>query len=233
MSAATSRVPTLLGDDGSASIATAVMISHHGFRRDLTHFAAALRRLQREPGASLEVQPLQNEWVHFHNTLHGHHEAEDQRLFPGLLGQHAQLETVIARLTADHRQIDPILERGNAAFAGLSVAHADPAVAVVDELTRLLWPHLALEEETLIPHMRDWKEFPAPPDPAELDLIANGFAWGFDGIAPDVLEKVLAMLPPALIEKLPAARASFAARRLRVWGPAQPATTRTPLPAGS
>jgi hypothetical protein len=231
------RVPNLLGDDGSASIATGVMLSHHGFRRDLGRFAIALARLRERgpsgmPAGLASLQPLQEEWVHFHKVLHGHHEAEDHRLFPGLLGQHNELAAVIERLVADHRQIDPILERGTRAFAALSQQNIDDAIAVIDELTRLLGPHLALEEETLVPHMREWREFPAPPDPAELDLIAHGLSWGFDGIAPDIVDKLLGMLPPVLLEKLPSARAAFEARRARVWGPAQPGTSRTPVPVG-
>lgn len=238
MSTSSTPAPNLLGDDGSASIATGVMLSHHGFRRDLARFAIALGRLRAAtaPTTADALKPLQEEWVHFHNVLHGHHDAEDQRLFPGLLGTQPQLAPVIERLTADHRLIDPILARGNRAFAALAPtalrASTVDAVAVIDELTGLLGPHLALEEEKLIPFMRDWRDFPAPPDPAELDLIAHGFAWAIDGIAPDVVEKVFGMLPPVLLDKLPAARAAFEARRARVWGPAQPATSRTPVPAG-
>ena len=40
-----SHVPQLLNDDGTASIATAIMMSHHGFRRDLARFARALAQI--------------------------------------------------------------------------------------------------------------------------------------------------------------------------------------------
>src|SRR5947207_3118189 len=37
--------PDLLNDDGSASIATALLMSHHGFRRDIARFAVALENV--------------------------------------------------------------------------------------------------------------------------------------------------------------------------------------------
>jgi len=53
-----SQAPNLLNDDGTASIATALMSSHHAFRRDLARFAHALvkvrtRRLYRALRARL------------------------------------------------------------------------------------------------------------------------------------------------------------------------------------
>src|SRR6478609_5090471 len=37
--------PNLLNDDGTASMATAFLTSHHGFRRDIRLFAGALGRV--------------------------------------------------------------------------------------------------------------------------------------------------------------------------------------------
>src|SRR5439155_25799478 len=101
--------PTLLDEAGQASIATALMMSHHGFRRDLARFSGALTAFS--PSSSLE--PLRAEWRSFRNTLHGHHASEDGGLFPALAGQHAALRPTFERLTADHRRIDPLLERGD------------------------------------------------------------------------------------------------------------------------
>ena len=86
--------PNLLNEDGSASIATAVMMSHHGFRRDLSRFRGALERLA--SGDGRPTDPLQQEWTSFVEKLHGHHTAEDTGIFPGLAqqgGAQAQSET--------------------------------------------------------------------------------------------------------------------------------------------
>jgi hypothetical protein len=61
-------------------------------------------------------------------------------------------------------------------------------------------------------------------------MYAEGFAWAMDGVAPEVIEQVEAMLPASVLDRLPAARATFAARCERVWGPVRPLASRTPIP---
>lgn len=220
--------PNLLNDDGSASMASMLMMSHHAFRRDLGRFTRALEHLG--PGDTARAEALREEWSSFSAALHGHHHIEDTSMFPGMRAQNAELAIVIDGLTADHRKIDPLLARGDAAFAELPSSTA--ALSVVAELLGLLEPHLATEEAQLVPHIRAAKEFPTPPDDATADMYAQGFAWSSHGIAPDVLAKVYALLPPILTARLPAARAAFAARCERVWGSARAGSTRTPIPTG-
>jgi hypothetical protein len=61
-------------------------------------------------------------------------------------------------------------------------------------------------------------------------MYAEGFAWAMQGIAPEVLEKVCAMLPDILVTRLPAARAAFDERCERVWGSTKAGASRTPVP---
>ena len=218
--------PNLLNEDGTASIATALMMSHHGFRRDLARFATALDRIA--AGDRSRTEAVREEWQKFRATLHGHHESEDHGVFPNLASSHASVRGTIETLGADHRRIDPLLERGDQAFAELPKTEA--ATTVVRELRSLLDPHLALEEAELIPFLRDAREFPAPPNDEMAEMYAQGFSWAMDGIAPDVLEQVYAMLPESLRAKLPAARAAFEARSERVWGPSKAGSARTPIP---
>ena len=218
--------PNLLNDDGSASMATMLMMSHHAFRRDLGRFAKALERVA--GGETSRVEALRDEWKNFHAALHGHHHIEDTAMFPGMRAQNAELGSCIDGLAADHRKIDPLLEEGDRAFAQLPLATG--ARAVVAELQRLLDAHLATEEAELVPHIRPAKEFPTPPDDAAAEMYAQGFAWSMQGIAPEVLEKVQALLPPILTSRLPAARAAFAERCEKVWGSAAAGSARTPIP---
>jgi hemerythrin-like domain-containing protein len=220
------KAPTLLNDDGTASMATAVLMSHHGFRRDLGRFAAALRGLGLQDAD--QAAALRDEWSFFRGALHGHHEAEDQRLFPFLKAQHSGLGAVIDRLAVEHREIDPLLARGDEAFVQLP-ATGDAAV-VIAELTRLLDGHLAFEEAEAIPYLRGAKEFPPVASEEELTFMAQGFAWSSDGVAADVLARVDAMLPAALVERLPAARAAFAGRVARAFGAAKLGASRTSIP---
>jgi hemerythrin-like domain-containing protein len=213
-----------LNDDGTASIATAVMMSHHGFRRDLRRFAQALDRM----GDTSRESALREEWQKFHAALHGHHESEDNGLFPNLSREHESVRATIEKLAADHRRIDPLLERGDRAFAELP--KRDEAIAVVRELRTLLDPHLALEEAELIPFLRGAKQFPTPATDEVAEMYAQGFAWAMNGVAPEVLVQVQKMLPENLLAKLPAARAAFDARCERVWGTAKAGASRTPIP---
>jgi hemerythrin-like domain-containing protein len=219
--------PNFLNGDGSASMATALMMSHHGLRRDLAQFALALTRVAN--GDRARVAALQEEWRNYHLTLHGHHEAEDQRMFPHMRAEHPELAQIIDGLGADHRRIDPLLERGDRAFAALE-RDAGEAIEIVAELSALLEPHLATEETHIIPLIRGANSFPPPANEEEARMYAEGFAWSSHGVAPDVLERVYAMLPAELAAKLPAARAAFEQRCERVWGSAKAGASRTPIP---
>jgi hypothetical protein len=219
--------PQLLNDDGSASMATAILMSHHGLRRDLACFAAALRAAGGR--AAGRAAALAAEWRNYRATLHGHHEAEDNGLFPATKAQQPELGAVIERLTADHRRIDPLLEQGDAAFAELA-ARWEEAASVVSQLSTLLDEHLALEEARVIPSLRGARSFPPPATDAEAAMYADGFAWASYGIAPDVLERVNTMLPAVLTAKLPAARAAFEQRWLRAWGRPRAGASRSAVP---
>jgi hemerythrin-like domain-containing protein len=218
--------PNLLNDDGTASIATALMMSHHAFRRDLARFAHALEKVQ--SGEVSRVEALRDEWKFYRNALHHHHESEDHGIFPNIAKEHESARATIEGLSADHRRIDPVLERGDAAFAALP--RADAALDIVRELGELLTPHLATEESEIVPLLRPMKAFPPPPNDEAAAMYAQGFAWSMQGIAQDVLERVYDMLPENLRFRVPEARVAFDARCERVWGSAKAGATRTPIP---
>jgi hemerythrin HHE cation binding domain-containing protein len=217
--------PTLLNDDGTASMATALLMSHHAFRRDVTRFAAALEHLANDQS---RIAALQAEWQSYRGALHGHHEVEDTRMFPHLRSTQADLAAVIDQLAAQHRRIDPLLAAGDRAFASLSAPHE--AALIVGQLSSLLDEHLALEEAHVIRFLRDARDFPPPATDEELAMYAEGFAWSSDGVAPEVLDRVYAMLPEVLRLRMPAARVAFAARRTRVWGAVPEGASRTSVP---
>lgn len=218
--------PPLLNDDGTASMATAFLMSHHAFRRDLGCFSRALAKLNASELGSL--QALRQEWQWFRGALHGHHEMEDTRVFPHVRSLHPELTSAIERLSSEHQQIDPLLARGDRAFG--EAADLDEARAVVAELSKLLDAHLAYEEAEVVPHLRGGKEFPAPASDQEADMFAQGFAWSSHGVAASVLVRLGDMLPERLAQRLPAARAEFAARWQRSWGdePVGASTTSVP-----
>ncbi len=217
----------LLNPDGSASMATAFLSAHHGFRRDIALFVKTLPKLA--AGAVSNVPALQEEWQSYRTTLHHHHTIEDQSMFPGMRTEHPECAGAIDQLGVDHTRIDPLLERGDKLFATLP-GSVNETIALVKEIAALLDTHLALEEATVVQWLRDAKGFPPPSSDAEVELYAQGFSWSCHGIAPSVLEPLFAMLPPALLPKLPAAREAFAQRCERVWGTREAGASTTSVP---
>jgi hemerythrin-like domain-containing protein len=218
--------PDLLNEDGSASMATAFLMSHHAFRRDIGCFGRALAKL--DPKDSAKVEAMRQEWKWFRGALHGHHEMEDTRVFPHLRSARPELGEAIDRLSSEHQQIDPLLVRGDAAL-GESVDLVE-ARHVVGELQRLLDRHLAFEEERVVPTLRAAREFPAPASDEEAAQYAQGFAWSSHGVAPRVLERLGEILSPALAQRLPAARAEFEQRWTRTWGDEPTTASTTSIP---
>lgn len=207
--------PNLLNDDGSASMATMLLMSHHAFRRDIVRFIQAIATIK--SGDSARADAVRGEWEKsYRQALHGHHMMEDANIFPDIRSKHPDLAAAIDKLTEQHHMIDPLLEKGDAAFADLT--HPENAEAVLNELKTLLDQHLAFEEAEITPSLRDAKDFPVPPDEKMAAMYADGFSWSMQGIAPEVLDQVRKMLPDILLAKLPAAQADFEARSERVWG---------------
>jgi len=219
----------LLNDDGTASMATMFMSSHHAFRRDLLCLRAALARIA--SGDRSAATDVAARWTAFREALHGHHTIEDTAMFPGMRAGDASLAPLFDRLSADHHRVDPLLAEGDVAFAESIRAPSD-AARVVDALEALLTDHLALEERHVIPLIRAAHEFPTPPTPEVAAMYADGFSWSLHGLAPDVVDRVLERLPSNVKDLLPDARARFAASYARAFGAPFPAASRTSVPAG-
>ena len=217
--------PNLLDDQGRASMGTMLMLVHHAFRRDGARFSKALDEIAR--GDKSRIAPLAEEWKSFRMTLHGHHTQEDSAIFPDVRNKHPETGKTIDTLTADHHRMDALLERGDRAVAELP---NDEAARVMTELRDLFNSHLALEEAEIVPFLREAREFPPIPDENAEKMFADGFAWCAQGIARDVLDKVFAMVPPGVRDRLPAAREAFDERCRRAWGSFEETASRTPVP---
>jgi len=221
--------PNLLNDDGTASMATMLLLSHHAFRRDIARFIRAVAEIK--AGDASRAEAVRGEWdTSYQQALHGHHMMEDANIFPDIRSKHPDLAAAIDALTEQHHQIEPVLEKGHAAFADL--AHPENAEVVLNELKTLLDRHLTFEEAEITPSLRGGKEFPAPADDAMAAMYAQGFAWSMQGIAPEVLDEVRKLLPDILLARLPAAQAEFEARSARVWGTYTVGSATTPVPEG-
>src|SRR5215813_13605693 len=96
------RGTPLLNDDGSVSMATLLMLTHHAFRRDLASFERALGELDEHDSSRADA--LRGEWQQFHGALHGHHEMEDANIFPSIKQQRPELAATLERLSEQHRR---------------------------------------------------------------------------------------------------------------------------------
>lgn len=219
--------PNLLNDDGTASMATMLLLSHHAFRRDIGRFIRAIGEIK--AGDNSRAEAVRGEWEKsYRQALHGHHVFEDAHIFPDIRSKHPDLASAIDKLTEQHHRIDPVLEKGDAAFADLG--HPENAEALLDELKTLLDEHLAFEEAQITPSLRDAKDFPVPPDDKTAAMYAEGFSWSMQGIAPEVLDEVRKLLPEILLAKLPAAQDEFAKRSQSVWRTYAVGSATTPVP---
>lgn len=218
-----------MNDDGSASMATMLLLSHHAFRRDMARLLHAVQQI--EAGDHSRDAEIKKEWeTSYRAALHGHHVFEDTHMFPDLRKQHPELGAALDALTEQHHKIDPILDRGDQAFADL--AHPEKAQAALQELKSLLDQHLGFEEAEITPSLRTQKDFPTPADDAAATMFAQGFAWSMHGIAPSVIGEVTKLLPEILTSKLPAAREEFEKRCARVWGAYTAGEATTSVPQG-
>lgn len=227
MNTSTTTPPNLLNDDGTASMATMIMFSHHAFRRDISRFIRATQRIK--AGDSVDANKVQEEWRKgYRNAIHGHHTGEDTEIFPSVKNKYPELAAAIDTLTAQHHHIDPLIEQIDEAIA--DIAGSEKIEGLFKDLKQLLDEHLAYEESTVVPTLRDQRDFPAPPDEATADMYAQGFSWSMQGIDPGVVEQLEKILPAMLLEKLPSARADFEARSKEVWGDYEVSSSTTSVP---
>jgi hemerythrin-like domain-containing protein len=121
-------------------------VMHHGFRRDLTAFAAAA--MATPVDARDSWQALAERWDLFSEVLHHHHSGEDAGLWPLLMTlTDDDGRRVLEAMEAEHAEIDPILRSCAAGFARLS-GHAD------EDARAALAVRLCAAKESLGRHLR-------------------------------------------------------------------------------
>jgi len=132
-------------------------VLHHGFRRDLACFAAAIRRTPLEDRATWRA--LVERWDLFGILLHDHHHKEDEILWPLLRERvtaagDAAAADVLDEMEAEHGLIDPALDAVRAGFVVLADRpDAERQRALVEEIDaarEVLDGHLGHEEQDAI-----------------------------------------------------------------------------------
>jgi hemerythrin-like domain-containing protein len=210
---------------------TGMYVAHHGFRRDLAAFEAAVRNT---PVDEVDVwRLLRRRWDGFATVLHHHHELEDEFYWPAMLRRaeelgDAQAVTTLTSMEAEHDEIDPALA---ACEAGLGAMAAHPCPAHRDrldaDLTRTraaLLDHLRHEETEAIPLMQqilpadDWDRS----EKAALSTFPKRFVpflvgWGLHGLPADAAARMTAMAGPGYVLVHRLVRRSWERRERRTF----------------
>jgi hemerythrin-like domain-containing protein len=147
----------------------------------------------------------------FADELLEHHHAEDEHLFPSLAARVPASRPVLARLDADHRVLDDVLERWLAAARDIDARHGsfeaarDRLLATSTQLRDHIAEHLDIEDADIIPlFVRHYSaaEYDRVQARAAADARKQGVAfyvpWIVDALEGDVRERVIAEAPLAM-----------------------------------
>jgi len=146
-------------DDNSPADLGFMRAIHAGLRRDAARLEALAPQLERRGGAPADVP---KGWATFRQTLHVHHGAEDDDLWPALRSHLTDDEDLhqLDLMVAEHRDLGAAIEGVDAALAsGVGVTAAAGA------LSEVLRGHLDHEEQHVFPllerHLsrREWRRF--------------------------------------------------------------------------
>ncbi len=192
---------------------TGMYVVHHGFRRDLAAFEAAVRNTPVDDAEVWEL--LRKRWDGFAAVLHHHHELEDEYYWPEMLRRTRQvsLQSAVETLTAmeaEHHEIDPALADCEAGLTAMVAhpcpAHRDDLDAAVTRTRVALLDHLRHEETEAIPLMQRmlptevWEES----ERVALSTFPKRFVpflvgWGLHGLPDDAARRMMAKAGPAYV----------------------------------
>jgi iron-sulfur cluster repair protein YtfE (RIC family) len=189
---------------------TGMYVMHHGFRRDLTSFRAAV---ENTPVSATETwAALEARWLRFADVLHHHHQAEDDHLWPLLIsyaeraGDQEDLE-LLADMEAEHAVIDPALQAAREAFATMRehpcADHRNALEIRVTSVQESLAGHLAHEEGQALPMLQ--RTLSVEDNAAFEKAVATSYGlrivpflicWAADGLPEEAVRRVLEGAPP-------------------------------------
>ena len=215
MSFTTNRsIPLLLpgqaaAPDGPVDM-TVMYVMHHGFRRDLARFAAAIPATPIDDGPTWTA--LRRRWDTMAAILHHHHTAEDAGVWPVLRARASVADLAhLAAMEDEHHALDPLLDATAGALGelvglvdagrlGSARRLRDLVAEQVNDARRVLSAHLDHEEREAIAIIQrhltqaEWTEiekrhFQSRPAPAGIGFLVS---WFLEGIPADQVPTVIA-----------------------------------------
>jgi iron-sulfur cluster repair protein YtfE (RIC family) len=179
---------------------TAMYAAHDALRRDLELLARTAARVDDDPRRILGTTAG---WELFSKSLHLHHTAEDQGLWPAMRDAAADRPddlALLAAMEAEHGAIDPLIAAIDAAVADRE-SGPQRLGDLTDALATSLAGHLKHEEDEALPLIqaivteRQWQEFGLVnarllgPDAPRI------LPWMLDGASEQTIAMMLAQLP--------------------------------------
>ena len=206
-----------------------MVVVHRFFRRKFGALPALVRAVPAGDAARAAV--LLAHLRELAETLHHHHTAEDELVWPLLLERVDLERPLVLRMEEQHERVAALLDRAQAqatAFGRDASRAAGEALAVtLTSLTAALEEHLDDEEREVLPvverHMTlaEWNavgERARASVPKDRLLVQLGHI--LEGCSPEEARRFLAQLPvPARLAWRLVGRRAYAAERTRIQGP--------------
>lgn len=214
-------------------------IVHSALRRDLERVRIVLTT----PGALTDERrrAVGEHLVWMMHSLHTHHTGEDNHLWPEIRRREPSAGALLDVMDADHHRIaEPMreIQQVGSQFAAGTVDAAE-VLATLDKLEAALLPHLAREEQQMMPVVAQvltdaeyeaitQRAFIKSKSPAELAMDGH---FVLDNASPEVRELMLSKIPavPRFV-LLRLMGGPYARRRKAAWE-GTPAEELTPIPA--
>jgi hemerythrin-like domain-containing protein len=177
-------------------------IVHNALRRDLTRAREVLCTVPYPHPRQRRALAAHLVWVMA--FLHRHHETEESGLYP-LVRRDRAAEALLEQMEAEHAALLPGIAAVDRAAAGYAVDAAARAtlVAALDDLIAVLYPHLAREEDDLMPlaaravSQREWDTWEQGVAGAlsMKEKTAVG-PWLLEGASPEETAHMVKLVPP-------------------------------------
>jgi hemerythrin-like domain-containing protein len=204
-------------------------VVHAALRRDLARARTALRGVS--PPSEGQRRAIAEHLRWMMEFLHHHHRSEDEGLYPLVRSRDPQVADLIDAMRADHEEVASRITRVDAAAAEYALddseARRDDLVEALDDLDDVLLPHLAREEDEVMPVVAatltdgEWRavEHEHNVKPKSFVQLAREGHWLIDEVSPDDRDHVLGLVP--LIPRIILLRGFARAHRRRsvaCWG---------------
>jgi hemerythrin-like domain-containing protein len=211
---------------------TIMGVVHDALRRDLVRIRDAVGAAP-PPGDAQRVA-IADHLVWMLEFLHHHHGSEDAGLWPLVRARNPEAAPVLDRMSADHEEVDPLLDR---ALAAARHYRDDPGgrerlLTALDELSGPLLAHLAREEDEAMPAVAasisqaEWRQWDREFNPTKgrsIRSVAMEGHWLMDRLDPARYDVLVRLVPaPARVVLVRGFARAYRTACARRWGPGVP-----------